>query len=140
MSKVQIENDYKGEKMKIRNGFVSNSSSSSFVILGLNGNSNAEIIKKMDIHNSEGADDYGDETDGFLTAYCPTYEDQVEEDGSEIKVLSDANYLGYVLEEKELNNKTLNQIKKEVKDRIKKDYDVEIQDQELGLETGDYEY
>lgn len=47
--------------MKIRNGFVSNSSSSSFVLLGVNytGNNLMELLEKYDLDNVDDTDILG---------------------------------------------------------------------------------
>ena len=127
--------------MKIRQGYVSNSSSSSFIILGIKNTSEfCEKIKHIVDYEPEANCDYGEDYINNFIFVHPEYEEykDIDTEKSQYKLLY-ASHIGKELNEKELDNKTLLQIKKETVKSIKKEFDLEITENDLILEFGEYD-
>jgi hypothetical protein len=110
--------------MKIRYGFVSNSSSSSFLIVGVTENNIIDkIIKAKDLTREE--------IEENLSFGCYDGED-IEFLGSE-----EICYAGVELNEEEMNLKPLIMIKQEFAEMMKKKYRIVIPIEKIGLHYGE---
>jgi len=110
--------------MKIRNGFVSNSSSSSFLIVGIDDNKLInEVIKAMKLKRKEIKED-------MCFGTCDV-------DGIQFLGSDDINYVGTELTEEIMNDKTLMELKKEFINDLKQRYDLQIPIEKIGLHYGE---
>lgn len=110
--------------MKIRSGFVSNSSSSSFLIVGVDDNKLiGKIIKAMKLKRKEIKED-------MCFGTCDV-------DGIQFLGSDDIDYVGTELTEEIMNDKTLMTLKREFAYDLKQKYDLLIPIEKVGLHYGE---
>jgi len=119
--------------MKIRQGFVSNSSSSSFLIIGIeNDYLLKEITEKAGLtkENYYGDGEYKDDNDIiFVGAIINTYTKKIE----------DFEYIGIEAKQLLKQGKTFDEVKKDFIKKIKTNYGIDIPEKEIDILYGEIE-
>ena len=115
--------------MKIRKGFVSNSSSSSFLIVGISGYTNPELMKqfmeaeKKEVCSFKHGQDWGDLINFYGLGYG-------------VKDPSGVRYAGISIEDL-MENRTLPEIKKYFQEMVLNTYKIKIPDEVIKLFYGE---
>ena len=138
---MPIMGNIKGNNMKVRNGFVSNSSSSSFMIVGFRPNDEnlASIIeqlnlyKQLDINKLE-LENNGEELSDFI--YLSYGEEYINDKLSMIKSYEDGLLIGFNNCHQELETKNVSMIREEFIKYIKDTFNIEIHPSTVGIYSG----
>ena len=114
--------------MKVRNGFVSNSSSSSFIIVGVTGKDTIKKLLKKDKPQSS----WGGVSNGGVVNFYGGWYDSEEENNVE-----DINHVGIEIEAYLKQDKTISAIKKIFVNKVKDQLDIEIPIEKVGFYYGE---
>lgn len=138
--------------MKIRQGFVSNSSSSSFLMIGSGGVQTQLIIdnisnkelkdngKLTNYDSDEYCDGNGKINFGYIEIIGP-YFNETQKDKKKILTLIESEYAGKLIYEKDLENKSLKELKQEFFEELKKQLpNLPIGITDIHLLYGEYDY
>lgn len=114
--------------MKVRTDYVTNSSSSSFICLKVDSNTQELILLANGITKEKLSDVY------------EVGNDQISLKGDlvvDICECADVNYVGYPIYESDLQDHTLTDLRKKVVENIKTEYNIELRPDELTFDYGE---